>query len=239
MANAWYPQDKNELNEMLEGFLKSKRKIKEKIQGIIVPHAGYAYSGKIAGKAYSMLKGKRNKLVVIIGPSHYFALREIAMHNQKSWKTPFGDIKIAKTKINFTKANFLIEHAIDNQIPFLQKLGFKEILPLIVGEISEEQAKDIAKKLAKINAIFIFSSDLSHFLSYEEAVKKDKEAIRAIENLDIDALDENSACGIFPFRIFMELAKIKRWKPRLIEYKNSGDVTGDKSSVVGYASFYF
>jgi len=239
MSN-WYPEDKKELNNLLEKFLsqKGRTKIKE-IHGLIVPHAGYEFSGEIAGKAYSLLKQNKNKKAIILSPSHYISLNGATSHNESEWITSLGKIKVNQQ--GFLKQNISQEHAIDNQIPFLQKLGFNEILPLIVGEISQEQAKQIAEKLIKLGGILIISTDLSHFLSYEEAKNKDKETIKAIEELNTEKLqnNENSACGIYPLMIALELCKIKKYKPELIEYKNSGDITGDKDSVVGYSSFSF
>jgi len=126
-------------------------------------------------------------------------------------------------------------------MPFLQKLNFKEVLPLLVGQLDSNQIKETAKKLAKLKSIFIISTDLSHFLNYEDAKKKDKETIKAIEELDEQKLQkiENSACGIYPLLIAIKLCKIKKWKPKLVEYKNSSNITGDKESVVGYSSFVF
>jgi AmmeMemoRadiSam system protein B len=236
----WYPQDKKELNRLLESFLAEKPKIKQdSIHGVIVPHAGYVYSGKISGKAYSLLKGKEDSIAIILAPAHYVSLKGIASHNQQSWKTALGSIKIIDSE--FPKQDISSEHAIGNQIPFLQKLGFKKILPLMVGEITKEQAEQTAESLTKMkNAVFIISTDLSHFLSYEQALKKDKETIRAIENLNSEKLGaENSACGAFPLLILLEICRLKNWKPKLIEYKNSGDITGEKESVVGYAGFWF
>ncbi len=240
MSNAWYPSNKRELSEVLGKFLKAKIKPK-KINGLIVPHAGYQYSGAIAGKVFSMLKNKKNKTAVILSPSHYFAMHEIATHNQEKWSTPLGELKILKTKIDFTKTNISIEHGIDNQIPFLQELNFREILPLIVGELTQEQIIEAAKKIAKLKAVIIVSTDLSHFLPYEQAVERDKETINAIESLDSNKIryTDNCACGVFPLLIFMEICRIKKFKPKLIEYKNSGDVVGGKDSVVGYSSFVF
>jgi len=237
----WYPQDKKELNSILKSFLAEKPKIKQNsIHGIIVPHAGYVYSGKISGKAYSLLKGKEDSIAIILAPSHYVSLKGIASHNQQSWKTALGSIKVIDSE--FPKQDISSEHAIGNQIPFLQKLGFKKILPLMVGEITKERAEQTAESLTKIkNAVFIVSTDLSHFLSYEQALKKDKETINAIGNLNSEKLAEaeNSACGAFPLLILLEICGLKNWKPKLIEYKNSGDITGDKERVVGYAGFWF
>lgn len=234
----WYPQDKKELEKELDKFLDSKinRKTKE-IHGLIVPHAGYEFSGEIAGKAFSKLKKQEMNRAIIIAPSHYSSLRGILTSNKKEWNTTLGGIPLFNEK--FDEGDVEREHAIDNQIPFLQKLGFKEILPLMVGEITENQSIAIAEKLSKISALYIFSTDLSHFLPYEQAIKKDKETIKIIGNLDIQNFNRIDACGFFPLLIFFHLCRIKNWKPKLIEYKNSGDVTGEKSSVVGYVSFYF
>lgn len=241
MLNAWYPQGAAELNEVLDEFIKQEFKAKAgKINGLIVPHAGYAFSGEIAGNAFSLIRDKKITKAIILSPSHYIPLSGTASHNQTDWKTALGKIKVTGSK--FKKADISQEHAIDNQIPFLQKLGFKEILPILVGKISEIEAKQIAEKLLKIKgAVFIISTDLSHFLPYSKAVKKDRKTINAVISLnsgEIQAI-ENSACGIFPLLILIELCKLRNWKPKLVEYKNSGDITGEKSSVVGYASFVF
>lgn len=236
----WYPRNKKELNSLLSSYFSEKPSIRAgKVNGLIVPHAGYEYSGKIAGKAHSILGNQENNLAVILSPSHYIPLSSIVSHNQEEWKTPIGSIKVIDS--DFPKIDISREHAIDNQVPFLQKLGFKSILPLVIGEISVKEAKEAAKELSKLNAAFIVSSDLSHFLPYREAVKKDKKTIEAIESLDSKKLlgMENSACGIFPLLILIELCKLKKWKPKLIEYRNSGNIANNKESVVGYASFIF
>jgi len=235
----WYPSDKKELANLLEKFLRADSKVyKKKITGIIVPHAGYAYSGDVAGKAYSFLKNTRHKKAIVLAPSHYFPLIGAVSHSESEWISPLGKIKVNQN--GFEKNNISQEHAIDNQVPFLLKLGFKEIIPIVVGEIDSDKAREIAEKIMNIkDAVLVISTDLSHFLPYDEAVKKDKSTIHAIEFLEAGGLNENSACGIFPLLVLIELCKIKRLKPELIEYKNSGDITGDKSSVVGYSSFVF
>ncbi len=241
MSNAWYPQDKKELNGLLEQFLSQETEAEHRqIHGLIVPHAGYAYSGALAGKAYAMLKNSKHKKAIILAPSHYFPLSKATSHTESEWITALGKIRVNQN--GFERTNISQEHAIDNQIPFLQKLGFREILPLVVGEIDIEEAREIAEKLAGIkDSIIIISTDLSHFLPYEQAIKKDKETIKAIESLDAEKLlkIDNCACGIFPLLALIELCGIKKFRPKLLEYKNSGDITGDKSNVVGYACFAF
>ena len=228
----WYPSDKKELDSLLNKFMQNKTKVK-KIHGLIVPHAGYLYSGSVAGKAFALLKNSKIKKAIVIGPSHYVAFSGIK--TLRKIKTPFGEMKISKN--NLEKLEH--EHSVENQIPFLQKLGFKEVLPLVVGEVNEKETRKIAEEISKIKAIYIFSSDLSHFFPYEDAIKRDKKTIEIIEKLDTKRKEQIDACGIYGLKIMIELCKIKSWKPHLIEYKNSGEVTGDRSSVVGYASFEF
>ncbi len=234
----WYPQNKKELDEDLERFLNQKINQKpENIHGLIVPHAGYEFSGRIAGKAFSLLRDKKIRRAIIMGPSHYIPLHGIVTSGKKQWETPLGKIKLFNS--GFEEKNIEKEHSITNQIPFLQKLNIREVLPLMTGEITDEQAAEIAQKISKIPAVYIFSTDLSHFFPYETASKKDRQTTKIIENLDLKNSSNIDACGIYPLLIMMHLCKIKNWKPKLIGYKNSGDITESKSSVVGYASFYF
>jgi len=231
----WYPEDKNELSKTVDSFLGIKPYIKGKINGIIVPHAGYDFSGSIAGKAFSILPKKQR--AIILGPSHYISFKGIRRLHSNRLETPLGKIKVAEK--NYKELN-VPEHSLINHVPFLQKLGFTEVIPLIVGDINEREALDIAKDLTKQkDCVFIFSTDLSHFLEYEEAKKIDTKTIEIIKNLEIKSWKEIDACGIFPLLVLINLCKIKKWQPQLIEYKNSGDITGEKKSVVGYASFYF
>lgn len=235
----WYPSNKQELESFIDNSFKRKPNLKpKKINGLIVPHAGYEYSGMIAGKAFSILKNKKLDKVIIIGPSHYINLPNAMTSNLNEWPTPLGKITI-KQFPSLKMMDLESEHSINNQIPFLQKLNIKEIIPIMIGKITDEQAKELAKKIAKINAIYIFSTDLSHFLPYDQAVQKDKFSINIIENLDENNFKYIDACGYFPLMVLFHLCKIKKTHPRLIEYKNSGDIIGDKSAVVGYASFFF
>lgn len=249
---SWYPQDKKELIDLLNKLISNNKDNNLKINnihGLMVPHAGYAYSGKIAGSAFGLLKDNKSwqesklKKAIILGPSHYVAFSGVRAINKI--KTPLGEVKIIKN--NFQKLEY--EHSVINQIPFLQKLNPRmEILPLVVGNLTSEDSKKYAEMINKMitkETILVISTDLSHFLDYNSAVKKDKETIKIIESfgsknkLNPYELKDIDACGIFPLLILMQLCKINKWSPKLIQYKNSGDIIKDKSSVVGYASFYF
>jgi MEMO1 family protein len=230
----WFPTEKDKLESALDSFLSKTPDIKIKeVHGIIVPHAGYSYSGEIAGKAFSFLKNKKIKKAIIFGPSHYQIFKGISA--LEKFETPLGKVNIPKNDFN----KIPHEHSIENQIPFLQKLNIKEILPLAVGHINMKEAEELARQFLNEDAVFIFSTDLSHALEYSEAVKKDKATIDVISNLKEYQLQNIDACGLYPLLILFEMCKIKSWKPRLIEYKNSGDITGDTVFVVGYAGFVF
>jgi MEMO1 family protein len=236
----WFPQDKKELDSLIDSYYNQKQDTirQAKINGLIVPHAGYEYSGKIAGTAYSLLKNKKIKKAIILGPSHYKLLKKTLTTDKFSWKTPLGEIKIFNT--GFPTSDIEQEHSIKNQVPFLQKLGITEIMPLMIGEIVPEEAKRIAEKIFKEDAIFVFSTDLSHFMHYDMANKIDRSSIKIIENLETENIENLDACGKYPILVMMYLCRLMNTRPKLIEYKNSGDVTNDKiHGVVGYASFYF
>jgi AmmeMemoRadiSam system protein B len=238
----WYPLKKEALEKQLDEFFELELVKKHKnseVKGIIVPHASYEFSGKLAAKAYAEIKGK-NK-AIILAPNHYFPLNGIVGHDDKDWQTPLGTIEVINFK--FRKANLTQEHAIDNQIPFLQKLKFKQILPLMVGNIDNKEAEFIAKQISPLlkdpETVLIISTDLSHFLPDNYARIKDKETIRIIEKLDIEHSNEIDACGIFPLIVFMHLAKMNNWKPELIKYQTSADINKDLNKVVGYAIMKF
>jgi len=235
----WYPESEKELDNLVSYLLSQKTKINNKhIHGIIVPHAGYAYSGEITGRAFSLLKQKSKniKKALIIGPSHYAPLKGLA--SLEISHTPLGQINIIKNQ--FPKIPY--EHSIQNQIPFLQKINPDiKILPLVIGSITQDQAREIANMI-NINYkdyLIIISTDLSHFFNYNEAKTKDADTIQVISQLNLKQANKIDACGIYPLLVFMHLAKQNSWQPELIQYKNSGDITGDKTSVVGYASFVF
>jgi len=238
----WYPLKKEALEKQLKEFFEFelvKRHKNSAIRGIIVPHAGYEYSGKLAAKAYAQVKG--SKTAIILAPSHYFPLTGMIGHDDKEWQTPLGKIEVIN--FNVRKANLTQEHAIDNQIPFLQKLKFKKILPLVISNINDSEAQAIAQQINPLlkdkETILVVSTDLSHFLPENYANIKDKETIRIIEKLDMKNSGKLDACGIYPLMVFMHLAKINNWKPQLIKYQTSADINKDKEKVVGYAIMKF
>lgn len=246
----WYPSDPEKLKQDIESYIsqaEEDEKVREiqskigksgrKLHGLVVPHAGYDFSGSVAAKAYSLIKDKSYKKAIILAPSHQAIFRGVS--SVYKLETPLGEMPI--TKNNYSPGSY--EHAIDNQIPFLQYLGIKEVLPLVIGQVSMSEIESLAKELLKKkdnNTILIVSTDLSHFLSYEKAKIIDRSSIKTIENLE-DKPDNIDACGRAALLIMMEACRQKSWKPELIEYKNSGDTMPSlgKDKVVGYASIMF
>ena len=234
----------------------------KKIIGVICPHAGYEYSGPIAANSYYMISAQKPDLIIIIGPNHWGIGRDVASMREGIWKTPLGDIEVdTESAIEINKICKLIEldyfshtrdHCLEVQLPMLQEIfshKFK-ILPLILIDQSHDTAIEIGKAIAKIakikNAMIIGSSDFTHYESNDFAHMQDKSLIETIVSLDVDkfyqVLQEKqvSACGYGAIASTMIACKeLGATKGTLIKYATSGDITGEKSSVVGYASIVF
>lgn len=252
-AGTFYPSDKQELSEtvdfLIRGNSEKKRELLDNIHGLVVPHAGYFYSGKTAGEAYRKILGKKFGRAVILCPNHSLFLNKIAFDTNNYWKTPLGEVKVDNETCSGLSSRVFVpsasshlkEHAIEVQIPFLQKtLKSFKIIPLVVGTIKEEDVKIAAHEILKImdhETLLIISTDLSHFLTEREAERKDSSSIKSILSPESDS--EIDACGSYSLKILKEICRIKKWTPKLIGYTNSGKITGDHSRVVGYASLWF
>jgi AmmeMemoRadiSam system protein B len=233
-----------------------------KIFGVICPHAGYMYSGPVAAYSYYAISLLKPDLVIIIGPNHWGIGCNVATMKEVVWRTPLGDVEVdTNAAIEANKNSRLIEldvlshskdHSLEVQIPMLQEIyshKFK-ILPIILINQSYNAAKEIGLTIAKMiknkNAVIIGSSDFTHYETNEFAHKQDKALIEPILQMDVDKfyriLQENqvSACGYGAIASTMVACKeLGATKGSLAKYATSGDVTGEKSSVVGYASIIF
>jgi len=240
-AGSFYPKDKNEIKKMINSFLKNDlKKLNGKLKGLIVPHAGYIYSGVVAGYGFKLLKESKKEKIILFGPSHHNYL-EGAFGFSGNWITPLGETKIVSIDLPIILNDK--EHSLEVQLPFLQSIipnSKLTITPIIYGDISSEELADIINIEKKDDSILIASSDLSHYLSYDIAKKVDSHTIQLILNLDFEKfLSEGDACGKIGIGALMILAKKNKWKTILLDYKNSGDTKGDKESVVGYACIAF
>jgi AmmeMemoRadiSam system protein B len=227
---------------------RSRPIFKVKPRAIIVPHAGYIYSGFTANVAYKILANNPAKRVIIIGPSHTYYFKGISGSYFESYETPCGDIPIdttylinlAKTfKIEFIPEVHQKEHSTEVQMPFVQHyLPQAKVIELIYGDISSKSLKQIIATLLKDkeNAVVI-STDLSHYYSKEKAYTLDKNCLEGIASLDVKKLKHGcEACGITGLKGVIKAAKSLGLRSQLVDYRTSADYSKDESKVVGYAS---
>jgi MEMO1 family protein len=243
VAGMFYPEDALELKEMINGFLVKvpANKVKGKIHGIIVPHAGYQYSGQVAAYAYKALAGQKAdfKKVVLLGPSHFAYADKAQSDMHEHWQTPLGEVDVLRGGFPESETAHFKEHCLEVQVPFLQTvLGEFKLLPLVMGDAEVDKTAALVMKELDEKTLLVISTDLSHYHAYDEAVAKDKKTTAAILALDYEKTAKvGDACGILPVLTAIVIAKKKKWGCKMLCYENSGDVTHDKSGVVGYASF--
>jgi AmmeMemoRadiSam system protein B len=234
VAGSFYPAAADELERLIDEYLENADpEPSDNLKGIIVPHAGYTYSGAVAAYGYKLL-GKQKK-VLALGPSHYAMFPGLAESGMSKWQTPFGKANTYSIGLTPYPAAHRPEHSLEVQVPFLQKvLKEFEFDPILTGEITPSEGADI---LEKHDDFLLVSSDLSHYMPYDDAVEKDRKTLSLIEKNDLDAFAaDGDACGRMGISIAMELAKRKGWKFRILKYANSGDTAGPKDNVVGYAA---
>jgi MEMO1 family protein len=237
---------------------------RKKIYGIISPHAGYAYSGSVAANGYYQVSNMNYESVIITGPNHYGIGSGVATMRQSLWKTPLGDVEVntdfadtisKNTVIDMDDFSHIRDHCLEVQLPFLQCIRKDDtfrIVPIIMNLQDIETAKDVGRTIAQAitsastKALLIASSDFTHYEPNEEAHRKDLELIDTILSLDVSSFYavlerlDISACGYGAIAsIMIAVKELGASKAELLRYATSGDTTGDKSSVVGYASIVF
>jgi len=261
VAGSFYPADSQTLAKNINTLLDATiSDISRKIdpitkavppKAIVVPHAGYIYSGQTAAVAYSRLAAWRNtiKRVILLGPVHRVPVRGLALPDADTFATPLGEVeldKAAMTSIAGMKqvvVNSLAhaqEHSLEVQLPFLQSvLGDFKLVPLAIGDASPAEVAEVLNVLwGGPETIIVVSSDLSHYLPYAMAEAVDQSTVQDILNMR-ETLTHQQACGGTPVNGLISAARKHHLHPTLLNLCNSGDTAGDKSRVVGYASFMF
>ena len=260
VRGAFYPKDKNELIKNVDTYLDNVKKIdlKGRLLAVIVPHAGYVYSGQVAAYGFKELQDLNFKKIIIISPSHYVGFDGISVYNKGSFETPLGLVRIDEEladrlmqkseRFIFYPESHEKEHAIEVELPFLQRIYGKrdfKIVPITMGNPVFEDATILSDALYDVideDTLLIVSADLSHYHAYDKAVQLDTSGISAIEKLDAEWLLEQLRSGASeidaPIAVLATIDLANRYgaKARILKYANSGDVTGDKSRVVGYSS---
>jgi AmmeMemoRadiSam system protein B/AmmeMemoRadiSam system protein A len=264
VAGAFYPDKPEVLTRDVKRYLENakKERVEGEIVALVVPHAGYMYSGQVAAYAYRLIEGKTFDSVMVVGPSHRALFKGASLYDRGAYRTPLGlvpvDVDLSKRmmerrkEIQFLPEAHAEEHSLEVQIPFLQVVfkSFK-LVPIVMEpywswETCQTLASAIAETVRGKNVLLIASSDLSHFHSYEKAVELDKIVLNHIEKFDAEGLNRDlkqnrcEACGGGPILSIMLAAKaLGANKGKVLKCLNSGDVTGDRSRVVGYAAAVF
>lgn len=253
VAGAFYPGSPGQLRKMVEELLREAPAPSAPApKAIIAPHAGYVYSGPIAASAFHAVASaaKTIERVVLLGPAHFVPIRGLALPDESSFETPLGEVAIypegARESLRLPQvlvqpAAHVREHSLEVEIPFLQVLlgeGF-EIVPLVVGDASSEDVAEVLDRLwGGPETLIVISSDLSHYLSYEQASAVDRATAEQILALD-EPLHGRQACGARPVNGLLLTARRKGLVPELLDLRNSGDTAGDRDRVVGYGAFAF
>lgn len=256
VSGQFYPADAGQLNEQIRSYLDQVTPDPARnaplIKALIVPHAGYVYSGPIAASAYKALKQQADRIdrVVLLGPSHRVGFRGIAMCACDHYRTPLGDLAIDRQAyqsissipevVELDQAHEF-EHSLEVQCPFLQSvLGDFELVPLVVGECEIGPVVEVIEQLWGGNStLFVISSDLSHYHSYSVAREQDQKTADAVLRLDPDAIHYDDACGRNPVKGLLQAAQKHSLIPELVDLRNSGDTAGSHDRVVGYGAFIF
>ena len=259
VAGRWYPSRPDRLGQEIDRYT-ANADIDPSTppRAIVVPHAGLMYSGPVAAHAYRTVAGARYAAVILVGPSHFFDFRGVSIWPHGAWQTPFGDVPVAEDlAAEIAGASREVvddptahgrEHSLELQLPFVAHLlPGVPIVPLVMGRQSRATAFALGDAMATVIArvegpvLLVASSDLSHYHDARTAAEMDGVVLRRVEQLDADGLMQalehqpHHACGGGPMVSVIHAAKqLGSTRAQVLKYADSGDVSGDKSSVVGY-----
>ena len=250
VAGSFYPADPEQLQSMLRGYLAQSGNDGAPPKAMIVPHAGYIYSGPVAASGYARLQQAADYIdqVILLGPAHRVAFNGLAASSAEGFKTPLGTIPLDLTaisdiltlpQVHVNDEAHRLEHSLEVQLPFLQLiLNQFTLVPLVVGDASPiEVCEIIGHFWDRPGTVIIISSDLSHFHDYETAVQIDNKTARAIEGLALEKIDHDQACGRNPLNGLLLYARQHGLSAHTLDLRNSGDTAGPRDQVVGYGTW--
>jgi AmmeMemoRadiSam system protein B len=249
----FYPADPRELESDIRSYLDAAETNPESApKAIVAPHAGYIYSGPIAGSAYAQLRtrSKRIEQVILLGPSHRVPFRGLAYSEAGEFLTPLGSVPVDRSAYEAVadlpqarpfEAPFEGEHCLEVQLPFLQLvLDAFRIVPFLVGDTSTDEAAEVIARLwGGDETLIVISSDLSHYLDYDSARRIDAATSKAIEGLHPEDIGYDQACGRNPLNGLLREVRNHGLHGRTLDLRNSGDTAGPRDRVVGYGAYAF
>lgn len=253
VAGLFYPGSAHELRPMVDQFLEATPVSGPApvVKAVIAPHAGYVYSGPVAGSAFRCFAqdAARIRRIVLIGPAHRIMVEGLALPEQTAFETPFGSVPIDSElaeliadmpQVSKSREAHAPEHCLEVELPFLQVLlGDFSILPLLLSDASADETADVLERVwGGEETRFVVSSDLSHFLTYEAAQDLDRETASQVVEMQ-GQIAEYRACGAVAINGLLEAAKRRGLMPKVLDLRNSGDTAGGRSRVVGYGAFAF
>lgn len=252
VAGMFYPGEKHQLQQDINRYLAAAEPLSKPPKALIVPHAGYIYSGPIAASAYINLLPARETIhkVVLLGPSHRVAFHGLAATSAQAFLTPLGTVPVDQTSLAKISSLPQVkqlddahaqEHSLEVHLPFLQTiLEDFQLIPLVVGDASSTEVAEVLEQIwGGPETLIIISSDLSHYHSYTEARQLDQATSLAIENLQPEKIHYEMACGRNPVNGLLEIARQKGLHGKTLDLRNSGDTAGTKDRVVGYGAYVF
>ncbi len=253
VAGKFYPAQPLQLGRMIETFLEQAQAgSMQNPKAVVAPHAGYVYSGPIAGSAFRTWAEQTRSInrVVLVGPSHYVDFPGIALPRATGFLTPFGTVRVDSDAVEQLRSLPQVhefppaheqEHCLEVELPFLQQMiSDFTIVPLVIGDATDEEVREVVEALwGGEETRFVLSSDLSHYHDYETARRIDRSTAAAIEGVRPEQLSANEACGHLAIRGFLKAAKQRGLSARTLDLRNSGDTAGPHDSVVGYGAFAF
>ena len=251
VAGMFYPAEPNQLAHDVQQLLAEARPLDLISKALIVPHAGYIYSGAIAATAYATLRSIASHIrrVVLLGPTHRIAVRGLALPGVDAFDSPLGRVPLDAAgaraiahlpQVGVSAQAHALEHSLEVQLPFLQSvLTDFTLLPLAVGMASAEEVAEVLETVwGGDETLIVISSDLSHYLPYAAAQRVDQATVQSILKLQ-QPIPHDQACGGTPVSGLIIAAQKHHLAPHLLDLRNSGDTAGSEDRVVGYAAFAF
>jgi MEMO1 family protein len=250
VAGYFYPADPRELRGLIDGYLAAVPAEGPVPKAVVVPHAGYVYSGAVAASVYARLRPARGRItrVVLLGPAHRVGVSGLALPDAETFLTPLGRVAVDPIvaahladlpQVHVNGAAHAQEHSLEVQLPFLQEvLGEFVVVPLVVGDAGPAEVGEVLERLwGGDDTLIVVSTDLSHYHDYATAQRRDRATSAAVEKLEYERIGYDDACGRNSLNGLLWVARRRGLRVQRVDLRNSGDTAGGRERVVGYGAY--